>query len=1158
LLAYLVVENNRPHSREVLAELLWPEQPQRLALDNLRFALSDLRKAIQDPIAQPPFLIISRETLRFNPDCDFWLDVAEFERISFLDVPQKRGNNRVLNVDNLRDAIALYQGSFMEGFTASRSAPFEEWIALKREQLARQMIKTLHILGDYYERQGEIEQAMQCAWRQVELEPWQEEAHQQLMRLLTFDGQHSAALMQYEICCRTLSDELGVEPSSQTKALYESIRDGKLFIPSHFGETATPAFTETNETVRPVFVAREKELELLDHCLDQTLAGQGQVVFAVGEPGSGKTALLRNFLHHALTKIPNLVAAYGNCNAFTGVGDAYLPFIEILKMLSGDIEAQWAVGAIDRKQALQLWAAMPVVIQALIETGTGLIDRFIPGTELLARARAVSHVDTARLEDLLKREEAQRRLGPEPGAGERLQSELFEQYVRVLLKTSRQHPLMVILDDLQWVDIGSASLLFYLCRRLTGSQILVIGAYRPDEVALGQDGQLHPLSPVFHELQAKSKDNLIDLSQADGRHFIHAILDSEPNSLGNTFRETLYQHTGGLPLFTVELLRGLQERGDLIKDETGLWVENRTIEWKTLPPRIDTTIGKRVEGLPNDWVSVLSLGSVEGEEFTAEVVARILGVSEQKLVQELSGPLSKEHHMVQAVGLQRLGVEGRHVGQRLSRYRFRHQLFQRYLYSQLDRVERCQLHEAVGNTLEALYADQAGLIASTLARHFEAAGIISKAVEYFHQAGDNAGRMLAYQEAIAHYQHGLELLNTLPESPGRARQELKLRIAMGAPLISMHGFISRKLEETYTRARQLCTQFGDTADLFWVLSVLKSYYDVRAELRNSKDLGEHLLLLAQQENDPGMLMTAHSKMASLSVYLGRLSAFQEHLEQVNRLYDLERHRFIFYQVGADPKVMALCYGVMGFWFLGYAEKARQLSREVLALSKELGYPLMRWMAHYYSTYYYLLCENVKDSKNSIEILLRLCEEERLTRWLHYTKCLQGWLLSRIGDENGIPMLKKGTTQLKTSGEVMPRLQALRLLADACRMEGKASQSLETIEEALELIEKTGMVFEEPDLHRLKGEALLMIAPNRQGEAEACFNRAIDQAVCQEAKMWELKATMSLGWLWRQQGKLREAHQRLSDIYHWFTEGFDTTILVQARSLLTEIAKEIPV
>ena len=165
LLAYLVVENNRPHSREVLAEILWPEQPQRLALDNLRFVLSDLRKAIQDPTAQPPFLIISRETIRFNPDSDFWLDVAEFERQFSLNAPQKRDNNQI-SLDNLRNAIALYQGGFMEGFTASRSAPFEEWIALKRERFARQAAKSLQTLADTCERQGENEQAM--LWQEVE------------------------------------------------------------------------------------------------------------------------------------------------------------------------------------------------------------------------------------------------------------------------------------------------------------------------------------------------------------------------------------------------------------------------------------------------------------------------------------------------------------------------------------------------------------------------------------------------------------------------------------------------------------------------------------------------------------------------------------------------------------------------------------------------------------------------------------------------------------------------------------------------------------------------------------------------------------------------------------------------------------------------------
>jgi len=217
LLTYLAVEADQPHRREALAGLLWPEWPDRQARSNLRYALSNLRRTIGDRDAAPPFLLITRDALQFNIDSEHWLDVAAFTNLRGLqDIP------------DLERAVALYRGGFLEGFSVGDAAPFEEWALLKREQLSRQVLETLHSLAAIYEEQGEYERAQAYARQQVQLEPWNEEAHQQLMRVLALGGQRSAALAQYQSCSRVLADELGVEPARETVALYESIRDGTL------------------------------------------------------------------------------------------------------------------------------------------------------------------------------------------------------------------------------------------------------------------------------------------------------------------------------------------------------------------------------------------------------------------------------------------------------------------------------------------------------------------------------------------------------------------------------------------------------------------------------------------------------------------------------------------------------------------------------------------------------------------------------------------------------------------------------------------------------------------------------------------------------------------------------------------------------------------
>jgi predicted ATPase len=629
-------------------------------------------------------------------------------------------------------------------------------------------MEALHRLAECRERYGEYERGLQHAWRQVELDPWRENAHRQLMRLLALSGQRGGALAQYGTCRRLLAEELGVEPAQETTRLYEQIRDGELKAPVPLPARAPdlaaepPSFLDEEEPIeveRPVFVARERELAQLDGFLDLALAGQGRVAFVTGEAGSGKTALVQEFTRRAQEMHAHLIVASGNCNAYTGIGDPYLPFREILELLTGDVEARWAAGAMTREHARRLWNTLPLAAQALVEAGPDLIDTFVSCAALLERAMTCApgraHWLT-RLDELVERKPLRLAQGVAttgPGMPSPQQSDLFEQYTRVLQAMARQVSLVLVVDDLQWADAGSINLLFHLGRQLAGSRILIVGAYRSEEVALGRDGARHPLEPVVNEFQRDFGDIAVNVDQAESRDFIEAFLDNEPNRLGLSFREMLYRQTRGHPLFTIELLRGMQERGDLVRDREGRWVEGPALDWETLPARVEAVIAERIGRLAEPLQAALRVASVEGEVFTAEVVARVRGGDERKVVGRLSGELDRRHRLVRAQGIQRMD------GQRMSHYRFRHILFQRYLYNSLDEVERAHLHEAVGNTLEALYEDQASEIAAIatiaaiavqLAWHFQEAGIAEKAIHYLHQAGEKAVQLSAYQEGIAH------------------------------------------------------------------------------------------------------------------------------------------------------------------------------------------------------------------------------------------------------------------------------------------------------------------------------------------------------------------------------------------------------------------------
>jgi DNA-binding SARP family transcriptional activator/predicted ATPase len=1155
LLAYLAVEAHRPHRREVLAGVLWPDWPDRDALSNLRYALSNLRQVIGDRTAEPPYLLISRDTIQFNSASDYWLDVTAFREMVEADKDHPSA------IDQLEQAVALYQGSLLEGFSVSDSAAFEEWALLAREQIGRQMSSALHRLAATYEQRGEYEQAESCARRQVELEPWDEAAHQQLMRTLALSGQRGAALAQYETCRRLLAEELGVEPAAETTKLYERIRDGKLkaLVPSPAAppdlSARLPLFLEQEppQVEMLVFVARERELAQLNGFLDLALAGQGRVVFVTGEAGSGKTALAQEFTRRAQEAHTDLIAASGNCNAYTGIGDPYLPFREILELLTGDVEARWAAGAITREHARRLWNTLPFAAQALVEGGPDLIDAFVPGAALLERAMTCSPSRAdwlTRLNELVERKALRlaQDVGMGPGGPSPQQSDLFEQYTKVLQALAQQGPLLLVVDDLQWADLGSISLLFHLGRQLAGSRILIVGAYRPEEVAIGRDGERHPLALVVNEFRRDFGDITVNLGQAESREFVEAFLDSEPNRLGPPFREMLYRQTQGHPLFTIELLRGLQDRGDLVQNPEGRWVEGPALDWETLPARVEAVIAERMGRLAEPLRAALRVASVEGEVFTAELVARVLGTDERKTVQRLSSELDRRHRLVRAQAIERLGAR------RVSRYRFRSYLFQKYLYDNLDDVEGAYLHEDVANVLEELHGDQASEIAVQLSWHFQEAGIAEKAIHYLHQAGERAVQLSAYEEGLTHLTRGLDLLMTLRDSAEPTEQELALQLALGVAWQGAKGAQAPETKEAYSRARELCQQMGRTSQLCRVVGQLSSYYYVRADHGRARELAEEALSLAQRVKDPLLVALSHWYLGFALFSLGDYATARVHLQQVISFYEPQRHHQPLVRLrGSDAGPSALAYDACCLWCLGYPEQALKRSREALSLARELDHPFT--LADAVSFAGCLFDEMRRDAqalKDAAEELMRL-SSDKLPSWSSTVRCFRGEAAAMLGQvSKGIAQIQEGMSAMESAGVRCHLSGTLRALAEAQAKAGQPGVGLATLAEALVFVEQTDQRLWEAELHRLQAELLLM-----QGDAagaEASLHKAVEVARRQQAKSWELRAAIGLARLWQEQGRMHKARQMLAEIYDWFTEGFDTPDLQEAKALLEELSR----
>jgi DNA-binding SARP family transcriptional activator len=700
LLAYLAVETNRPHERAYLAGLLWPTWSDAKARAYLRQTVANLHDVLHDRAASLPFLLISHQTIQLNSKSDHWTDVmALTESLASLPFDPKATLTPDA-VSRLQQAVDLYRGRFLEGFFLKGCSEFEEWQLLTGESIERQVATAFSFLARWHETRGECNQALRSAWRHAELEPLSDAANRRIMRLLALEGDPGAALAHYEHYRHLLARELEATPAPETVDLAAQIRRGR-FLHRIWGSAQAsqarlplPPFLPAVNRPRPSdpFVARERELAQLHDYLNEAISGQGRVAFVVGDAGQGKSFLLQEFIRQALASHNDLLAVGGRCSNYQGVGDPYQPFREILAQLSGDFVAQWEAGAVGRDLARRLWAIAPFTVEALLAQGPDLLGALIPLTALQERMTAMpgGGALAARLGREARSCDDGPSTAPRPCA-------IFDQCTRVLHAVARAQPLILWLDDLHWGDPGSLSLFLHLGQRLSGHRLLVVGVYRPEEAALSRDGR-HPLERLILEFQQRDGQITVDLNRADGRAFVEAYVDSDPNRLGRAFRDTLFMVSNGHPLFAVELLKNMQAGGGLVQDEAGRWVQGQTLEWHALPPRVEAVIAQRIERLPSALRSLLDVAAVQGVEFTAEVLATVLGLDIRDVVHMLGSELDRRHNVITPLGLQRLDQ------QRLAHYRFRHPLVRDYLLERLDDIERLRLNEAVVIALDALSA----------------------------------------------------------------------------------------------------------------------------------------------------------------------------------------------------------------------------------------------------------------------------------------------------------------------------------------------------------------------------------------------------------------------------------------------------------------------
>jgi predicted ATPase len=537
--------------------------------------------------------------------------------------------------------------------------------------------------------------------------------------------------------------------------------------------------------------------------------------------------------------------------------------------------------------------------------------------------------------------------------------------------------------------------------------------------------------------------------------------------------------------------------------------------------------------------AVAQLGATLGRTFSYELLQALSPLDDASLQQALA-------RLVEAELLYQRGKPPQ------ATYLFKHALVQEEAYQSLLKSTRQHHHQRVAQVLEERFPETIATQPELLAHHYTQASLVAQAIPYWQRAAQRASERSANAEAIQHLTTGLTLLKTLPDTPERVQQELTMQATLGPILIATKGYAAPEVEQAYSRAHALCQHVPETPQRFSVLRGLWSFYLARGEIQTAYELGQQLLCLAQRQDNPAMLLEAFEATGLSLFYVGELPGARDYLERSMALYDPQQHHAHVVLYGRDPGTFSLSYLAMALCLLGYPDQALQRSAEALTLAQARAHPYSLALTLTYSAVLHQFRRESQTVVEQAETGMTLAIEQGFPYWAARGPILRGWALTAQGQQaEGLAQMQQGLATWRATGAGLLRSYWAALLAEVYGQVGQSAAGVDVLAEALPLMDKLGERVWAAELYRLKGEVLLQAVAD-ECQAEACFYHAVDIARRQQAKLWELRAVMSLSRLWQQQGKREEARQLLEEIYGWFTEGFDTADVQEAKALLNEL------
>jgi predicted ATPase/class 3 adenylate cyclase len=839
-------------------------------------------------------------------------------------------------------------------------------------------------------------------------------------------------------------------------------------------------------------VGREQEIGVLLERWAQVKDGLGQVVLLSGEAGIGKSRLVQ-VLTDQVAAEPRAWLTPCQCLPYYQ-NTALYPLIDLLERVALRFE---------REESPQ---------QKIGKLEGFLVQYGLPLAEAVPLCAALLSLP-------LPMDYAPVTMSPEQQKQQTLHALLT-----IMLRIAAQQPVLFVMEDLHWVDPSTLELLSLLVDQGPTARILALFTFRPD-FPPPWTGRSHLTQLTVNRLPRHQAVEVI-------RQVAHGkVLPAE-------VVEQIVAKTDGVPLFVEELTKMVLESG-LLQERDERYVLTGLLHPLAIPATLHDSLMARLDRLAA-VKALAQLGATLGREFSYALLQAVAPWEEEIVHQGL-------HQLVAAEFLYQRGVPPQ------ATYTFKHALIQDVAYQSLLRSTRQQYHQRIAQALETQFPETVATQPELVAQHYTAAGCAEQAVVYWQQAGQNASERSANLEAISHLTTGIELLKTLPEAPERTQQSLTLHIALGAALQIAKGNAAPEVEHAYTQARALCQQVGETPELVPVLLGLWRYYLVRPQLHTARELGETLLRLAQRAADPALAVAAHYALGSTWHCLGALPTARQHLEEGIARDTPDQHRAPVFRIGQDPGVACRAYAARTLWLLGYPDQALARLHEALVLAHELSHPFSLAFARWWAAVFYQCLRDVPAVYEQAEAAVALSTKRGFTQWEAAGTIMLGWARGLQGqDEEGMTQVRQGITAWRATGAALNVPYLCTVLVEVAAHLGHPAEGLQALAEAQALVEQHEERWWEAEIYRLRGALLLKQTGTQQEEAETWLQRALEVARRQEAKSLELRAAMSLSRFWQQQGRQAEARALLAPVYGWFTEGYGTADLQQAKALLEEL------